>query len=369
MKYRSLAGENVSVLGFGCMRFPLTGEKRPEDIDFDKSAAMIRRAVEAGVNYFDTAYVYHNDKSEEFLGKALGDLRDKVYIATKCPTWLVKSEADFDAYLDTALKRLNTDHIDFYLMHALDKDRFQNIVLKYNLIEKLNKAKADGKIRHIGFSFHDDLDTFKRILDANPAWEFCQIQLNYVNTDYQAGLAGLEYAYEKGVDVIIMEPMLGGRLAMPNKLVREILPDTKTPVEWALNFLWNRKEISLTLSGMSAMEQLEANLAYACKAEVGMLGGNDLKMLADAKAMFEKTAFVPCTKCAYCMPCPFGLNIPKIFEVYNTSATQHDMDKEYSKLDTLADKCRKCRKCERVCPQSIKISDEMVKVHNRLGGK
>lgn len=366
MKYRNLAGESVSVLGFGCMRFPLTGEMRQQDIDFEKSAAMIRHAVEMGVNYFDTAYVYHNDKSEEFLGKALGDLRDKVYIATKCPTWLVKSEEDFDTYLDTALSRLNTDHIDFYLMHALDKDRFDNVVLKYNLIEKLNAAKAAGKIRHIGFSFHDDLETFKRIVDANPAWEFCQIQLNYINTEYQAGLRGLEYANERGLGVIIMEPMLGGRLAMPNKFVREVLPDTKTPVEWALNFLWNRKEVALTLSGMSAMEQVVSNIEYADRAKVGMLSDSDLEMLKEAKAVFEKYAFVPCTKCSYCMPCPFGLNIPKIFEIYNASSSQGGMDKEYKQLDTLADMCRKCKKCERACPQNIKISEEMVKAHNRL---
>lgn len=368
MKYRTLAGEKVSVLGFGCMRFPLTGEKRPQDIDIEKSTAMLRYAYEHGVNYYDSAYVYHNDKSEEFLAQALGDVRDKIHIATKLPTWRMTKEEDFDFFLNDALKRLNTDYIDFYLIHALDKNRFENILLKYNMIEKLNKAKADGKIRHIGFSFHDDLDTFKRIIDANPAWEFCQVQLNYINTDYQAGLEGIEYAKNKGVDVVVMEPLLGGRLSNPNEFVRESLSDAKEPVEWALDFLWNRSEVSLLLSGMSTMEQVVENVEYADKAEVGMLSDADIEMLAKTKDIFEKYAFVPCTKCAYCMPCPFGLDIPKIFEIYNTSSSRHDMDVEYKKLETLADKCKKCGKCERVCPQRIKITEEMEKVHRRLGG-
>ena len=218
MKYRTLAGENVSVLGFGCMRFPTTS-KNAEDIDIEKSTAMLRHAAENGVNYFDTAYVYHGGKSESFIGEALKPYRDKINFATKCPTWEVKCEEDFDRILTEQLERLQTDHIDFYLMHALDKDRFENIVLKFNLIDKLNKAKAEGKIRHIGFSFHDDVEAFKKIIDANPAWEFCQIQFNYINLNYQAGLEGLEYAHKKGLDVIIMEPLLGGKLANPSEQV------------------------------------------------------------------------------------------------------------------------------------------------------
>lgn len=365
MKYRDLAGEQVSVLGFGCMRFPLSGEKY-SDIDYKQSTEMIHKAIEAGVNYFDTAYVYHDQKSEEFLAHALGGKRDRVFIATKCPTWAVKSESDFDEMLDEQLRRLNTDYIDFYLIHALDKDRFNNIVLKFNLIDKLNAAKSAGKIRHIGFSFHDDLETFKRIVDQNPSWEFCQIQLNYINTHYQAGLEGLEYAKSRGLGVVIMEPLLGGRLAAPSRFVTDVLSKDKSPVEWAFDFLWNRPEVSLTLSGMGAMEQVISNIEYANNAEVGMLSDKDLQMLRKAKAEFEKYAFVPCTKCAYCMPCPFGLNIPKIFELYNTSASQHDMDEEYKKLKVKADKCRKCHRCERACPQSIKISAEMEKAHKRL---
>jgi hypothetical protein len=363
MKYRLLAGEKVSVLGFGCMRFPTIGGNAA-DIDTEKSAQMLRCAVENGVNYFDTAYVYHGEKSETFIGEALKPYRDKINIATKCPTWEVKSEEDFDRFLDEQLERLQTDHIDFYLMHALDKDRFANIVEKYNLIDKLNKAKADGKIRHIGFSFHDDLETFKKIVDANPNWEFCQIQLNYINTDYQAGLDGLRYAHEKGLDVIIMEPLLGGKLAVPSPQVAKMLSDEKTPVEWAMDFLWNREEVSLLLSGMGQMEQVLSNIEYADRAHVGMLTQENLEMLARTKEVFDKMALVPCTKCAYCMPCPFGLDIPKTFEAYNATASlgMSRAKELYSKLQKGADKCKKCKKCEKVCPQSIGISGEMTKI-------
>lgn len=363
MKYRTLAGEKVSVLGFGCMRFPLTDAGNAASIDEEKSIAMLHRAIEEGVNYFDSAYVYHDQKSEGFLAKALsGGLRGKVNIATKCPTWQLKSEADFDKILDEQLARLDTDHIDFYLMHALDKDRIE-IVKKFNIIEKLNKAKADGKIRHIGFSFHDDLETFKNIIDINPSWEFCQIQLNYINTEYQAGLAGLEYAKSKGVDVVIMEPLLGGKLANPSEQVAKMLSPEKSPVEWAMDFLWNRDEVSLLLSGMGAMEQVEANIGYAGKAEVGMLTEADLEMLRKTKEVYDSMALVPCTKCAYCMPCPFGLDIPKTFEAYNMTAVNSGEAKElYTTIETKADKCKKCRKCEQVCPQSIKISELMTKI-------
>lgn len=363
MKYRTLADEKVSVLGFGCMRFPITSDNAA-DIDEEKTTSMLHYAVENGVNYFDTAYVYHNRKSEDFIGKALKPFRNEIHIATKCPTWEVKCEDDFDRILDDQLKKLDTDYIDFYLMHALDKDRFDNIVLKFNLIDKLNKAKAEGKIHHIGFSFHDDLDTFKRIIDSNPAWEFCQIQLNYINTEYQAGLEGLEYAHKKGLDVIIMEPLLGGKLANPSPQVADVLSDEKSPVEWAMDFLWNREEVSLLLSGMGAMEQVKSNIEYADKAEVGMLTSDNLDMLKRTKEVFDKMALVPCTKCAYCMPCPFGLDIPKTFEAYNATASL-GMDRAksiYSEIPKGADQCKKCKKCEKVCPQNIKISSLMTKI-------
>ncbi|MCC8169013.1 MAG: aldo/keto reductase [Oscillospiraceae bacterium] len=363
MKYRKLAGEDVSVLGFGCMRFPLTELGDPSTIDEEKSIAMIRHAIDCGVNYFDTAYVYHNRKSESFLAKALADgYREKVNIATKSPTWELKKEEDFDRMLDEQLDNLKTDHIDFYLMHALNKERME-IVKKFNIIEKLNRAKADGKIRHIGFSFHDDLDAFKNIINANPAWEFCQIQMNYINTDYQAGIAGLEYAYSKGLNVIIMEPLLGGKLAAPSPQVAKTLSDEKKPVEWARDSLWHRPEVSRLRRGMGAREQVCENIGYAEKAEIGMLSDADIEMLKKTKEIYDVMALVPCTKCAYCMPCPFGLDIPKTFEVYNmTAVSGADARGAYNELQTKADKCRKCKKCEQVCPQGIRISEQMTKI-------
>ncbi len=363
MKYRTLAGEKVSVLGYGCMRFPTTTDKA-KDIDYERSAEILRYAVENGINYFDSAYVYHDGASEGFIGEVLEPYRDRIKFATKCPTWHVKSADDFDTMLDEQLKRLRTDHIDFYLMHALDKDRFDNIVMKYGILDKLAAAKKAGKINHIGFSFHDDLATFKRILDATPLWEFCQVQHNYINLDYQAGTEGLKYAHAKGVDVIIMEPLLGGKLANPAPQVKNTLSDEKTPVEWAMDYLWNREEVSLILSGMNDIRQVKDNVTYADRAEVGMLTQSDLDMLLKTKEVFDTMALVPCTKCAYCMPCPFGLDIPKTFEAYNATAA-HGMGRAreiYAELKTGADKCRKCRKCESVCPQSIEISANMTKI-------
>lgn len=369
MKYRKLAGEDVSVLGFGCMRFPLTDISDVKTIDKEKSIEMIRYAIDHGVNYFDTAYVYHGEASESFLAEALGDRRKDVKIATKLPTWMVKTEDDFDRFLDEQLKRLKTDHIDFYLLHALDRDRVEKTVKPLKLIEKLNRAKAEGKIKHIGFSFHDDINAFKEIVDMNPDWEFCQLQFNYINTYYQAGLEGLEYAYKKGLNVIIMEPLLGGKLANPAPQVREKLDPSRTPAEWAFDYLWNREEVSITLSGMSLMDNVGDNISYAEKAEINMLSDADLNMLESARAEFEKIALVPCTKCAYCMPCPFGLDIPGTFEIYNRSATQGVIaaSEMYAELPVKADKCRKCKKCESVCPQSIKISQLMEKISADLG--
>lgn len=366
MKYRTLAGEKVSVLGFGCMRFPLTGEKRPGDIDIEKAEEMLMHAYNSGVNYFDTAYPYHDGESEKMLGNFLekNNLRDKIKIATKSPVWMFKSEEDFDRTLDEQLKRLKTDYVDFYLLHALDKNEMENYVEKFGIIEKLSRAKRDGRVRHIGFSFHDDIDTFKRIVDINPEWEFCQIQLNYVNTNYQAGLAGLEYAHEKGLDVIIMEPLLGGRLANLSDIIKKEMPQNRSEVEWALDYLWNRKEVSVILSGMGAMEQVKSNIEYANRSEIGMLFDKDLDMLAHIKELFESMSMVPCTRCAYCMPCPFGLDIPKTFEAYNlTGASEKAKAKEiYDKISVKADKCHKCGVCERKCPQGIKVITEMEKI-------
>lgn len=364
MQYRKIGntGVEVSALGFGCMRLPINEDKT---INEEKAIAMIRHAIDSGVNYVDTAYPYHQGTSELLVGKALKDgYREKVYLADKLPIWLLESEDDFDKYLDEQLKKLDTDHIDFYLLHALGRERFDEKLKKFNLTKKLEAARAAGKIRYIGFSFHDSLDVFKEIVDYYDGWDFCQIQYNYINLDYQAGTEGLKYAASKGLGVIIMEPLLGGKLANLAPHVAEKFPEGKSHVEYALDFLWDKPEVSLILSGMTEPEQVEANLEYASRSHVGMVTKEDEAVYASAKEIFDKMALVSCTKCAYCMPCPFGLNIPEIFAAYNMTAS-HGMNPAkaaYEAISTKADACRACHHCEKECPQHIKISEVMPQV-------
>ncbi len=359
MQYRKFGktGETVSVLGFGAMRFPYRDGK----VDADEAVAMLRRAMDAGLTYIDTAYFYHDGESEGIVGRALKDgYREKVHVATKLPVCLVEKPEDFERFLSTQLERLDIDAIDFYLLHALDRKEWDK-AKRFGLLEKMEQAKREGKIRHIGFSFHDDYEIFQQILDEYDGWEFCQIQLNYIGLDYQAGIRGLEYAASKGLGIVIMEPLLGGKLAIPPRGVQAVLDDRKTPVEWALDFLWNRPEVTLLLSGMSTMQQAEDNLLYADRARVGMLNDAELAMLAEAKTVYDTTALVPCTKCRYCMPCPFGVEIPRVFEGYNMTVSQ-GMDAAnafYADIEGKADKCRACRKCEKMCPQHIEISAVM----------
>ena len=346
MKYREFGklGIEVSALGFGCMRFPVTDPKDSTKIDEELAMAMLRKAIDSGVNYVDTAWPYHGQASEPFVGRALRDgYREKVYLAT-----------------NEQLKRLETDHIDFYLLHALNRDRWET-VKRCNFLAKLEEAKADGRIRYAGFSFHDDLDCFKMIIDGYEKWDFCQIQYNYINTDYQAGTEGLRYAADRGIGVVIMEPLLGGKLANAPEQVEKALDPSRIPVQWALDFLWSQPEVSVVLSGMSTMEQVEDNLALADASRIGKLTAEEYEMLKRAKVTFETMARVPCTKCAYCMPCPFGLDIPKTFEAYNWTASRGMAKAKelYETLEKKADACRKCRRCERECPQNIKISEVM----------
>lgn len=365
MQYRKFGktGVEVSALGFGAMRLPVTDPTDNKSIDEKEAIRMIRNAIDHGVNYVDTAYPYHGGLSEVLVGKAMQDgYREKAMIATKLPVWMVKEEADFDRMLNEQLEKLQTDYVDFYLLHALNKDRW-NTVEDCHLLKKMKEAKDDGRIRFAGFSFHDDLETFKKIVDSYD-WEFCQIQFNYINLDYQAGMEGLRYAASKGLAVVIMEPLLGGKLAVPPVQVQKALPDTKTPVEWALDFLWNLPEVSLILSGMSTMQQTQDNLTYADRSHIGMLSEDDVEMLKKAKHIYDTMAIVPCTKCAYCMPCPFGLDIPKTFEAYNQTATKGmDIAKElYATLEKKADACKKCHHCEKECPQNIPISQVMTDI-------
>jgi len=365
MQYRNFGkiDKKVSALGFGAMRMPtIENEDGKKVIDQPEAIKMIRYAIDQGINYVDTAFPYHDGESELVVGKALKDgYRERTMVATKSPLWEIHSAEDFDRILDEQLIKLDMDYIDFYLMHACDRDRWKNVILKYGLLERAEAAKAAGKIRYLGFSFHDNAEAFMTILNGYDKWDFCQIQMNYIDVDNQATLKGMEEAAKQGLGVIIMEPLLGGKLAAPPIGVKNALDASKTPVEWALDFMWNRPEVSVTLSGMSNMEQLKENLLYADQSAIGMLNEKDIEMLAKAKEIYDTMALVSCTKCEYCMPCPFGLNIPGIFEAYNATVSK-GMKKAvnlYQSLEILADDCKKCHKCEKVCPQAIPISEVM----------
>ncbi len=367
MQYKKLGntGKEISILGFGAMRMPETQVNGKNVIDEEAAIAMIRHGIDSGINYVDTAYNYHGGDSELLVGKALQDgYRDKTYVATKNPVWLIENEDDFDKLLDEQLEKLQTDRIDFYLLHALNIDRFNNTIVKYNVVEKMKKAKEDGRIGHMGFSFHDDLDAFKTIVDYTDSWDFCQIQFNYIDTDYQAGLEGLRYASDKGLGVIIMEPLLGGKLANPPKQVVQALGSEKTPVQWALDFVWGNPEVSFLLSGMSTMDQLKENIEFASHTQVGGLTDEDFEFYANAKKVHDDLALVPCTKCQYCMPCPSDLNIPEIFASYNeiAYANMEDAKKAYGRFEVNASDCIECRLCEEQCPQNIEISQVMKEI-------
>lgn len=361
MQYRRLGntGVSLSALGFGTMRFPL---KEDETVDEERTIAMLRMGFDAGINYIDTAYPYHGGQSETVVGKALlNGYREKVYLATKCPVWMIEKEEDFDRILDEQLVKLQTDRIDFYLLHALGKERFEEKVKKFHLVEQAVKAKAEGKIGWLGFSFHDSFEVFQEILEYTDEWDFCQIQYNYIDLEEQPGTKGLKLAAEKGLGVIVMEPLLGGKLAKLSEHVAENFKKDKSPVEYAFDFLWDQPEVSLLLSGMSDEKQVEDNLAYAACSSVHMVTEAEREYYRKAKKIFDEMALVSCTKCRYCMPCPFGLDIPEIFAAYNMSASvgSDEAKEAYEKLKKKAADCRACKNCEKECPQHIDISGQM----------
>ena len=368
MQYRKFGktGLEISALGFGTMRLPL-GEG--DQVDEDEAIRIIRHAIDQGVNYIDTAYPYHNRTSELVVGKALKDgYREKAYLATKCPVWLIEGEDDFDRFLDEQLEKLQTDHIDFYLLHALSRDRLDEKVLPFHLIDKMAAAKKAGKIRYIGFSFHDEYEVFQEIIDMTDIWDFCQIQYNYINLDYQAGEKGMKYAAEKGLGVIVMEPLLGGRLANLTPHLAAMIPNGKNPVEYGFDFLWDQPEVSLLLSGMGDAQQVKDNLMYGSRSEIGMVSQEEKDSYIKVKEEFDRMALVGCTGCGYCMPCPFGLSIPDIFSAYNKTAS-HGMEEgkeAYQNLEKAADSCQACQSCEKECPQNIKISKVMEKVAEKF---
>ena len=377
MQYRKFGKLDwqASALGFGCMRLP-TLDGKSGNIDQEKVTEMIRMAIEAGVNYFDTAYVYHDQMSEIALGKALQDgYRERVRIATKSPVWMIKESADFDRLLEEQLQRLQTGTIDFYLLHGLDHDRWKEIQ-RLDLLRRAEAAKADGRIHQFGFSFHDNLETFKQIVDGYAAWDFCQIQYNYMDTTVQAGTEGLQYAAAKGLAVIIMEPLLGGKLALDLPTTRPLWDSAaqkRKPADWALQWLWNQPEVSLVLSGMSTLEQVEENLHSANVSGPGKLSPAGVELVAKVRDVVNGLSPIPCTRCEYCLPCPNGVNISRNFDVYNRVAMYDALDdcrNEYKRWipdDQKAAVCIQCDECLSKCPQKIAISTWLPVVEEVLG--
>ncbi|MBC8059648.1 MAG: aldo/keto reductase [Clostridiaceae bacterium] len=374
MQYRKFGKTNieVSTLGFGCMRFPCIPDG---NINEEEAIKQLRTAIDNGVNYLDTAYVYHNGKSEVVLGKALKDgYREKVYIADKLPTWSAHVYEDFEKLLDKQLERLQVEFIDFYLIHALNKGSFEK-VKDLGIYKFIDKALMDGKIKHIGFSFHDNIETFKTIVD-DYNWEFCQIQLNYMDEFNQAGLEGLYYAAAKDLAVIIMEPLLGGKLAnIPPEPIKELwdLSEKKrTPAEWALTWLWDKPEVTVILSGMNSMEQLTENINIAGTIKPNSLSKEEKELINKVKIKYTELTKVGCTGCNYCVDCPKGINIPNIFSIYNEAYMYNALNTcstHYTnsiKKENNASACIECKKCEKICPQVLNITQHLKDAHREL---
>jgi len=354
------------------MRLPTLGGD-DSNIDDEKAANMLRYAVDSGVNYIDTAYPYHGGMSEVVIGKALeGGYREKVYLATKLPSWLITSREDMDKYLNEQLERLKTDYIDFYLVHSLNKDFWANVT-KHGVFDFLDSALKDGRIKYTGFSFHDDISLFKEIIDSYP-WDLCQIQFNFMDENFQAGKEGLRYAASKGLGVVIMEPLRGGYLV--SKVPQDVQAAwdsaaiKKSPVEWSLRYLWNYPEVSVVLSGMSDPSHVEDNIRLAEKGLPNSLTPEENQLISKVNEMYKAKIRVNCTGCQYCMPCPSGVNIPECFKFYNNAEMFDNVEGEklqYNNLEGKASNCTECGQCEEKCPQQSPIRDRLKEVVDTFG--
>ncbi len=380
MKYRPFGQLDfqVSALGFGAMRLPVIDGDQGK-INEPEAVRMIRYAIDHGVNYVDTAWPYHEGRSEGAVGKALQDrYRNKVKLATKSPARLVKTAADFDRFLNEQLQRLQTDHLDFYLLHGLNK-RTWPIVRDLDVFDWAEKTIREGRFLHLGFSFHDELEVFKEIVDAYERWTFCQIQYNFMDTEYQAGTKGLQYAADKGLAVVIMEPIRGGQLAKqpPESVVQiwESASKKRSPAEWALQWVWNHPEVSTVLSGMTTMEQVMENVEAADRSGPKTLNEEDLSLIGKVGEEYGKKSPIPCTKCKYCLPCPNEVNIPGILGLYNDAMMYGDpirMRRLYQiriQEGERADQCLECKECEDLCPQGIAISEWIKRADELLDPK
>jgi len=387
MKYREMGsvGDKVSVLGFGCMRLPVIDGDHTR-IDDEVAIPMLRKAIDAGVNYVDTAYPYHSagfdqpGDSELFVGRALADgYRDKIKVATKLPSWLVQSRDDMDRLLAHQTERMQSGHVDYYLLHGLNKT-FWPLLKNLGVLEFLDRAKADGRIKRAGFSYHDGPELFPGIVDGYD-WDFTQIQYNYLDEEYQAGRAGLMHAAAKGMGIVVMEPLRGGNIArdLPTEAAHVLAgaETRRSNAEWALRWVFNHPEVSTVISGMSEPWQVDENLKIANDAEPDSLTGDELARIDKVKEIFNATQPVPCTQCGYCMPCPEGVDIPGNLAAYNEyflfdTESHRQRVKMFSSMaippDARADTCTSCGQCLEHCPQSIGIPDELLKAKEILGG-
>jgi len=382
MQYRTMPknGDRLSILGFGCMRLA----SKDGAVDEPRAVAQIRHAIDQGINYVDTAWPYHGGESEPLLGRALADgYREKVRIATKLPSWLINRREEMDHFLNAQLKRLNTDHIDYYLLHTLNGpiwDRLERL----GVIDFLDSAMADGRIVNAGFSFHGTAGDFRRIVDAYP-WTFCQIQYNFLDQEYQAGTEGLKYAAAREMGVIVMEPLRGGNLglATPPPAVEAIWAEatvSRSPVGWALTWLWNQPEVTVVLSGMNEEDHITENIAIADSARAGMLGADELALVDRVSRTYRELMKVGCTGCGYCMPCPSDVMIPGCFELYNKMHLFGDAEAvkfSYalrmggglsSGVPGFASQCVQCGECLEKCPQSIPIPEILADVVDAMEG-
>ncbi|MEE8392659.1 MAG: aldo/keto reductase [Anaerolineae bacterium] len=386
MKYRKMASLDwqVSALGFGCMRLPTKKRFMVSTVDVDESIHIIRHGIDLGINYIDTAWPYHLGASEKILGQALQDgYRERVHLVTKLPMFVVRKAEQFDRFLNQQLEKLQTDYLDIYLFHALNKGQFEKLK-SLKLMDKMEAAKAKGLIKYIGFSFHDTLPVFKEIVDYTD-WDAVQLQYNYMDTGIQATTEGLTYAYEKGIAVIAMEPVKGGKLANPPAKAIEIMNTAKnqrSPVDWALQFLWNRPEVSVVLSGMGSQKMVDENCASAERSGIDSLNADDAEIISRLAEVYREKILVPCTSCGYCMPCPTGVNIPQNFAILNSVSfgdRKWTVRRAYKKLASSkkrldkhnpngnASMCIKCDKCVEKCPQQINVPEELEKVHAIVG--
>jgi len=376
MNYRKdKYGNDISLLGFGCMRFTQNGGK----IDLAKAESEIMEAYNSGVNYYDTAYIYPG--SEAAIGEIFerNHIREQIKIATKLPHYLIKNKEALEKCFKEQLKRLRTGYIDYYLMHMLTDTGTWNKLVSMGILEWLEEKKKNGSIRQIGFSYHGNSDMFCKLLDVYD-WDFCQIQYNYLDEHSQAGRRGLLYAAQKGIPVIIMEPLRGGRLVnhLPEKalnIIHNRIP-LRTPAEWAFKWLYNQQEVSCVLSGMNSVEMVKENVKTASETLVGELNAEDMQMYADIVAAINSKMKVGCTGCGYCMPCPRNVDIPGTFAAYNRKYSDNTFTalKEYFMCTALrrnssaASNCVGCGKCELHCPQHISIRNELKNAKKELEG-